>query len=157
MNTEVFIERSRHGKVFYELKDDRVRVSGRRALESFSIELELHAMSHNVERLSRRFWRPILMGVGIGLICGAMSLLLVFQTRVPFAAVTHFAVSTGILAAVFLGTGLQWIPLVEIIRFKDAVGRTAFDVVTEKSYAVECDVFVEKLQDSIVKCKQPKN
>lgn len=54
------------GKSFYQVNDDRILVSGRRFLSDFRHEVSLRDLSPQIERLGRRFYRPIVYGVTIG-------------------------------------------------------------------------------------------
>ncbi len=155
MPIEIFIERSRLGKVFYDLRDGHLSISGWRGLEKCGAEVELHAMSHRVEMLGRRFWRPILLCGGIGCALISVAVALVLQKVLPPGAVMYFAEIAGIFGAVFLATGLRWIPRLEVVRFKDVVGRTNFDIIREARQAREVDRFVEMLQLKIKQSKAP--
>jgi hypothetical protein len=90
MSTHVFIERSRLGKVIYEIKEDKVSVSGRRALRRFALEVPLRSFSGRTERLSRRFYRPMLRLFLWALLMLTILVLFCLQTRVPLGAVMFF-------------------------------------------------------------------
>ncbi len=49
----------------------------------------------------------------------------------------------------FLLSAIRWIPRLEVVRFRDTLGRTLFDVVKERSYGDEFEAFIECLRDRI--------
>lgn len=61
---------------------------------------------------------------------------------------------TGPAAVPFLGLALMWIPRLEVVRFKNTLGATMFDVVKEKKYAAEFEEFIEYLRDRIARSKE---
>jgi hypothetical protein len=152
MTPFVFIERSRLGTVFYELQGDHLRMSGARAWRKFDIHIELHALKAGSERLTTRFLRMILIQCAIGLTSIGVTVILLLQ---PSATVKLFAGAPAAFGAIFLARGLHWIPRVNVARFKDVVGRVAFDVVKTKLHGGEFEEFIALLEASIMKSKTP--
>lgn len=121
----------------------------------FEETFELHALSHRVEFLGRRFYRPIIVCGVLGVVMLGMAVAFVFQKKVPFGAVYYLAGWTGIFGAAFLAAAIRWVPRMYVARFKDVVGRVAFDVVRERAYSSEFDAFVSQLQQFINESKEP--
>jgi hypothetical protein len=155
MSPHVFIERSRLGKSFYELRGDHLSISGRRFLQRYEIEVELSDASPQFERLARRFYRPIVVQLSIGAAMSCLTAGLLLQKFIPAEALHHYVLAAGISAAGFVGGGLTWIPRVKVARFKNLQGEVLFDVVFERRYAAEFHEFVEYLHETIVQCKRP--
>ncbi len=121
MSPHVFIERSRLGKSFYELRGDHLSISGRRFLQRYEIEVELSDASPQFERLALRFFRPIVVQLSIGAAMSCLTAALLLQKFIPAEALHHYVLAAGISAAGFVGGGLTWIPRVKVARFR-AVG-----------------------------------
>lgn len=157
MLPHIFIERSRLGKVIYELRDDRLSITGRRAMRDFRLELELNGMSSRIERGGRRYFRPILKLFTYAAVFATIAVLFLVQQRAPLAAIYYFVEFAAVCAVAFFMAGLKWVPRLEVVRFKDAIGRTLFDVVKEQAYAVEFEQFVQLLRDRIQASKGSAN
>lgn len=153
MSVHFFIERSRFGTTIYELNDAHLHVSGKRFLIGFSQEIELRDISSRTERLSKRFYRPIIVGAVIGLVSVGATLAFIFQTVLPSGGIFYFAEFTGIFGAVSLGTAVRWIPRVEIARFRSTLGAFLFDVIKEDKYAGDFEEFVELLVEQVSNSK----
>ncbi len=153
MTPYVFIERSRLGKSFYELRGDHLTISGTRWFEPYKMEVELSSASPDTERLSRRFYRPIIVLLSIGTVLAGITAALLLQTYVPDGAAHYFVHEAGVAAAAFIGAGLTWIPRIKVVRFRDSNGSVLFDVVKERRQAEDFEKFIEYLQETIVQSK----
>jgi len=155
MDSFAFIERSRLGKVFYLISDSRLSISGSRALRKFSLEVELTNIADRVERHSRRFIKPQIRLFGYSAVFAILIILFLIQKSLPLIAVSYFVETAGILLVIFFGAGLKWIPKLEVVRIKDILGRTLFDVVKEQAYKDDFEAFVRTLRDRVAKAKDP--
>jgi hypothetical protein len=149
LKTYVFIERSRLGKVFYEVRGKQILISGRRALQPFRLEFELSELSNRVERLSRRFYRPIARLFAYAAVFTTTVILFLIQKAVPIGAVIYLAEIAGFWAVMFILAGIRWLPRLEVVRFRNTLGKITFDVIKEPSYAADFEDFVDRLRYSI--------
>jgi hypothetical protein len=148
-----FIERSRLGKVFYQLTGSRLSVSGTRGLRPFSLELDLTEISPNIQRIRGRFLPSVLLfyGIGFGLLIVTAEL---FRLKwAPFDAVFWPAEITLMFSVSFLSIGYRWSSRLQAVRFRNILGKTVFDMVKERGYADEFEAFVEELQENIRRSK----
>ena len=146
-----FIERSRMGKVIYELNDGILLVSGCRGLRKFHSRIELHSLSPQPILLKVRLWRPLFILIFVGLALVSTAIYCARQTWAPPGALTIVAEFAAIYGAAILIAASRWVPQLEIIRFNDVVKRPAIDITRESAAADETDEFVQNLV-SAIKC-----
>jgi hypothetical protein len=149
-----FIERSRLGKTIYELSADRLKVSGKRFLQKYSMDVELHDVSSNIDRLSQRVYRPAIFLFGIGSLQAAIAVGLCFQKALPSEAVALPVEFLGLSSVCAFFAGARWISRLEVVKFKSTLGAPLFFLIKEKTYAGEFEAFIEKLQENIRRSKE---
>jgi hypothetical protein len=137
------------------LSADRLKVSGKRFLRKYTMDVELRDVSSNIDRLSQRVYGPALFLFGVGTLQAGIAVALCLQKAVPVEAVAHVAGILGLSAVGAFVACSRWISRLEVVKFKSALGATLFILIKEKRYADELEVFVEKLQESIRRSKEP--
>jgi hypothetical protein len=150
-----FIERSRLGKTIYELSADRLKVSGKRFLQKYTLDIELRDVSSNIDRLSQRVYRPAIFFFSLGGLLAAIAVGLCFQKALPAAAAIFPIEFLGMISVCAFIVGSRWISRLEVAKFKSTLGAPLFFLIKEKSYAEEFETFIEKLQENIRRSKEP--
>jgi hypothetical protein len=150
-----FIERSRLGKTIYELSADRLKVSGKRFLQKYAMDVELRDVSSNIDRLSQRVYRPAIFLFGIGSLQAVVAVGLCFQKALIAEAVVLPVEFLGLSSVCAFIAGSRWISRLEVAKFKSTLGAPLFFLIKEKSYADEFEAFIDKLQETIRRSKEP--
>ena len=152
---EIFIEESRLGRVIYELSADHLAISGKRLLTKFAMKVPLSDVSLNVVRQSQRFYQPVILLCGIGILLFVVPLKLYLLDLIPKDFAIPLLIAVGLWSIAFLRAGIRSIFPLEGIGFKSTLGETLFVMIKEKEYAEEFEVFVEKVRQNIRRCKEP--
>lgn len=153
MRTYAFTERTPIGTTFYIVKAQQLQISGRRFLKSFEMTVDLREVSPRIERLIIRFTGGVVCFL-IGMLFAAVTVVLIVQQAIPPDKVLGYAYFTGGLALYFLRVGIPMSRRLEIVRLRNMLGGTLFDMIREKKYADEFDEFVENLRTAASKSKE---
>ena len=133
----------------YFLRGAVLSVSGTRGGRRFDCDISLHEVVGRPQRLVRRFWGKIIVGVAIAVPSGAITLALVLQNHLPEQAAHHYAHYAAVAFATGLGTALTWLPPLRYLAFRDAGGDTLFDIVEPHVGRGEFDEFLRRLSAAV--------
>lgn len=142
-----FIERSRLGKTIYELSADHLKVSGKRFLQKYAMDVELRDVSSNIDRLSQRVYRPAIFLFGIGSLQAVVAVGLCLQKALIAEAVVLPVEFLGLSSVCAFIAGSRWISRLEVAKFKSTLGAPLFFLIKEK-------VMPTNLKHSSINCRK---
>jgi hypothetical protein len=117
--------------------------------------MDLRDVSSNIDRLSQRVYRPAIFLFGIGSLQVVIAFGFCFQKVIPSEAVALPVEFLGLSSVCAFIAGSRWISRLEVVKFKSTLGAPLFYLIKEKSYAGEFEAFIEKLQETIRRSKEP--
>ena len=143
--TEVFIQRSPAGLVYYEVAKGELRVSGKRNGSSYEVRYELQDLIPECEYI--RAWYPLAWILPLAL---ALVFIFVMRWMVALGGMVAY-LSILLLPFIFVMlwrvvTGFAPFP---VGCFRDTQGREAFQIVAGRGQERECDIFIESLTEEI--------
>jgi hypothetical protein len=154
MAVSILIERSRLGKVFFDLREEHLSISGRRMFFPVDDKIDLGEVSPDFDVHQTRYYRYIFAFGGVGLAALAVAVAMITQRWVTVEGLSHFIIGIGGFGAGNLGMGLMWIPRVTVIRFKTYDGDIAFEMIRDPGKTSEMDAYLVKITDAIIRARR---
>jgi hypothetical protein len=144
-----FTERSRLGKVRYELGTTALKISGKRGAHSLSATFALRDISLNIQHLTQRFYFSLVALFGLTLLFATVGVVFIFSASFPISMRALVSGVALIFCGCFIAIGVRWAQPMHLVRFKNRVGTTLFDVIMEKGCTADVEEFVSALRSAV--------